>query len=90
MPNRMIRKYDNRRLYDTEVSRYITLADIRTLVQKGIGFVAVDKAKRDVTREVLLQVVVEHERAGKPVVSRDALIRLIRSGRAKRKAAKRN
>lgn len=89
MPKRIIRKYDNRRLYDTGESRYITLADIRALVLKGVDFLAVDKARKDVTREVLLQVIVERERAGKPAVSRDHLIRLIRSGRSKKRAGNR-
>ena len=54
---RIIKKYPNRRLYDTEESRYITLADIRRLVLEEIDFVVIDKnSQQDITRNILLQV----------------------------------
>ena len=77
---RTIKKYPNRRLYDTVESRYITLADIRRLVIERIDFVVVDKkSQEDITRSILLQVIAEQEPGGDPLMSRDFLSQVIRS-----------
>jgi polyhydroxyalkanoate synthesis repressor PhaR len=77
---RIIKKYPNRRLYDTVESRYITLADIRRLVIERIDFVVVDKKTQgDITRSILLQVIAEQEHDGEPLMSRDFLSQVIRS-----------
>lgn len=77
---RTIKKYPNRRLYDTEESRYITLADIRRLVHEKVDFVVIDKKSGDdITRNILLQVISEQEQSGEPVMSRDFLSHVIRS-----------
>lgn len=76
---RIIKKYPNRRLYDTEQSHYITLADIRRLVLERIEFVVIDKkSQEDITRSILLQVISEQEQRGQPIMSRDFLSQLIR------------
>src|ERR1700730_2114422 len=67
---RVIKKYPNRRLYDTVESRYITLADVRRLVVERIEFVVVDKKNNaDITRSILLQVIAEQEHDGEPLMS---------------------
>ena len=77
---RTIKKYPNRRLYDTVESRYITLADIRRLVIERIDFVVIDKkSQEDITRSILLQVIAEQEHNGEPLMSRDFLSQVIRS-----------
>jgi polyhydroxyalkanoate synthesis repressor PhaR len=77
---RTIKKYPNRRLYDTEESRYITLADIRRLVLDKIDFLVIDKKSgQDITRAILLQVISEQEQIGEPIMSRDFLSHVIRS-----------
>jgi polyhydroxyalkanoate synthesis repressor PhaR len=77
---RVIKKYPNRRLYDTVESRYITLADVRKLVVERIEFVVVDKkSQEDITRCILLQVIAELEQAGEPLMSRDFLSQIVRS-----------
>ena len=77
---RVIKKCPNRRLYDTVESRYITLADIRRLVVERVDFVVIDKkTQKDITRNILLQVIAEQEHDGEPVMSRDFLSQLIRS-----------
>ena len=77
---RTIKKYPNRRLYDTVESRYITLADIRRLVIERIDFVVIDKKTQgDITRSILLQVIAEQEHGGEPLMSRDFLSQVIRS-----------
>lgn len=77
---RVIKKYPNRRLYDTVESRYITLADIRRLVTDKIEFVVIDKkSEEDITRSILLQVIAEQEHAGEPMMSQDFLSQVIRS-----------
>ncbi len=78
--SRIIKKYPNRRLYDTEESRYITLADIRRLVLNEIDFVVIDKkSQEDITRGILLQVIADQEDHGDPVMSQDFLAQIIRS-----------
>lgn len=77
---RVIKKYPNRRLYDTVESRYITLADIRRLVIDRTDFVVIDKkSQTDITRSILLQVIAEQEHAGESVMSRDFLAQVIRT-----------
>ena len=78
--SRVIKKYPNRRLYDTVESRYITLADIRRLVMDKVDFLVVDKkTQEDITRSILLQVIAEQEHAGEPLMSQDFLSQVIRS-----------
>ncbi|HSN72524.1 MAG TPA: polyhydroxyalkanoate synthesis repressor PhaR [Steroidobacteraceae bacterium] len=77
---RIIKKYPNRRLYDTVESRYITLADIRRLVLEKENFVVIDKKSQDdITRTILLQVIAEQEHQGEPMMSQDFLSQVIRS-----------
>ncbi len=77
---RVIKKYPNRRLYDTVESRYITLADIRRLVMDRVDFVVIDKkSQEDITRSILLQVIAEQEHTGEPLLSQDFLAQVIRS-----------
>lgn len=78
--SRVIKKYPNRRLYDTVESRYITLADIRRLVMEKIDFIVIDKKSQDdITRSILLQVISEQEHNGEPLMSQDFLAQVIRS-----------
>lgn len=77
---RVIKKYPNRRLYDTVESRYITLEDVRRLVLGGVEFGVIDKrSQQDITRPVLLQVIAEQEQRDGTVLSQDFLALLIRS-----------
>jgi len=76
---RIIKKYPNRRLYDTEVSKYITLADVRGLVMKGADFGVVDTTNdEDITRAILLQIMLEEESGGQPLFSAHMLSQIIR------------
>ncbi len=76
---RTIKKYPNRRLYDTEISRYITLDDVRKLVLSGIDICVTDvKTEEDLTRSVLLQIIAEQEHEGKPIFNTLMLTQLIR------------
>src|SRR5450432_1057795 len=77
---RVIKKYPNRRLYDTVESRYITLADVRRLVVERIEFVVVDKKNNaDITRSILLQVIAEQEHLVEPILSQDFMVNVIRA-----------
>jgi polyhydroxyalkanoate synthesis repressor PhaR len=77
---RVIKKYPNRRLYDTVESRYITLADVRRLVVERIDFVVVDKKNSaDITRSILLQVIAEQEHLAEPILSQEFMVGVIRS-----------
>lgn len=77
---RVIKKYPNRRLYDTEESRYITLADVKDLVLNKVDFVVIDKKSGDdITRTILLQVIAEQEQHGDAIMSEDFLSQVIRS-----------
>ena len=79
-PARLIKKYPNRRLYDTKTSTYITLADVKKLVMQGQDFQIVDdKTKEDLTRSILLQIILEEENGGAPMFSSDILTQFIRS-----------
>ena len=75
----MIRKYSNRRLYDTEASRHINKEDVRKLIASGKDVRIVDESSGDdITRSVLLQLVAEQELGGKPVLSDKMLTQIIR------------
>ncbi|MDA3913964.1 polyhydroxyalkanoate synthesis repressor PhaR [Oleiagrimonas sp.] len=75
---RTIKKYPNRRLYDTEISSYITLEEVRQLVLDGEAFEVRDaKSGRDLTRSVLLQIIAEHEEHGQPMLSPKLLTQII-------------
>jgi polyhydroxyalkanoate synthesis repressor PhaR len=77
---RVIKKYPNRRLYDTVESRYITLADVRRLVVERIDFVVVDKKNNsDITRSILLQVIAEQEHLPEPILTQEFMVNVIRS-----------
>ena len=76
---RLIKKYPNRRLYDTQTSSYITLADVKELVLKHEDFQVIDaKSNEDLTRSILLQIILEEESAGAPMFSHDVLTQFIR------------
>ncbi len=76
---RVIKKYPNRRLYDTATSCYITLVDVKQLVLDNIDIQIVDaKGGEDITRSVLLQVIMEEEAGGMPMFSYDVLTQIIR------------
>ncbi|HEY7760952.1 MAG TPA: polyhydroxyalkanoate synthesis repressor PhaR [Burkholderiales bacterium] len=76
---RLIKKYPNRRLYDTATSSYITLADVKKLVLQQTPFKVVDaKSGEDLTRSILLQIILEEEGAGAPMFSSDMLSQIIR------------
>jgi polyhydroxyalkanoate synthesis repressor PhaR len=77
---RLIKKYPNRRLYDTKTSSYITLADVKQMVLKQEEFQVVDaKSGEELTRQILLQIILEEEGSGGlPMFSSDLLSQLIR------------
>src|SRR5947208_8550482 len=77
---RLIKKYPNRRLYDTKTSSYITLADMKVMVHKQEEFQVIDaKSGEDLTRAILLQIILEEESTGGlPMFSSDLLSQLIR------------
>ncbi|MDO8960070.1 MAG: polyhydroxyalkanoate synthesis repressor PhaR [Rhodocyclaceae bacterium] len=76
---RLIKKYPNRRLYDTRTSTYITLADVKVLVLKSEEFSVVDaKSGEDLTRSILLQIILEEEAGGAPMFTSDLLAQMIR------------
>ncbi len=76
---RIIKKYPNRRLYDTEISSYVTLEDVRQLIIEGEAFEVRDaRSGKDLTRAVLLQILAEHEDIGQPIFSTQLLTTVIR------------
>jgi polyhydroxyalkanoate synthesis repressor PhaR len=77
---RLIKKYPNRRLYDTKTSSYITLADVKQMVHRQEDFQVIDaKSGDDLTRAILLQIILEEESGGGlPMFSSDLLSQLIR------------
>jgi polyhydroxyalkanoate synthesis repressor PhaR len=76
---RLIKKYPNRRLYDTQTSTYITLSDVKQLVLDNQAFQVVDaKSGEDLTRSILLQIILEEESGGVPMFSATALSQIIR------------
>ncbi len=77
---RLIKKYPNRRLYDTKTSSYITLADVKQMVLKQEEFQVIDaKSGDDLTRQILLQIILEEESGGVPMFTSDLLSQMIRS-----------
>ncbi len=76
---RLIKKYPNRRLYDTETSTYITLSDVKQLVLENEEFRVLDaKSNEDLTRSILLQIILEEESGGLPMFSSPMLSQIIR------------
>ena len=76
---RVLKKYPNRRLYDTHSSSYITLADVKQMVLDGQTFVVRDaKSGEDLTRSILLQIILEEETGGVPIFSTQMLSQIIR------------
>src|SRR3546814_2465359 len=76
---RVIKKYPNRRLYDTDISSYITIEDVRQLIVDGEDLEVRDaKSGDDLTRQVLLQIIAEHEQDGQPMLSTQLLSQIIR------------
>ncbi len=76
---RIIKKYPNRRLYDTAISTYITLDDVRRLIIDGEAIQVLDvRSGEDLTRQVLLQIISEHEQTGQPMLSEQVLSQIIR------------
>jgi polyhydroxyalkanoate synthesis repressor PhaR len=77
---RLIKKYPNRRLYDTQTSTYITLADVKQLVLEQADFQVIDaKTGDDLTRQILLQIILEEEQEGQPMFTPPVLAQIIRS-----------
>jgi polyhydroxyalkanoate synthesis repressor PhaR len=75
----VIKKYPNRRLYDTEISSYITLEDVKQLVIKEVPIQVVDaRTKEDITYNTLLQIIIESEEKGPAFFSTDILQKMIR------------
>ncbi len=76
---RIIKKYPNRRLYDTDISSYITLEDVRQLIVDNEPFEVRDaKTSEDITRSVLLQIIADQEQDGQPILSTELLSQIIR------------
>ena len=76
---RIIKKYPNRRLYDTAISSYITLEDVKRLVLEYEKFRVIDaKTKDDITRSILLQIISEEEEQGSPIFTTEVLAHIIR------------
>ena len=76
---RIIKKYPNRRLYDTDTSSYITLTEVKQLVMDSEPFVVMDaKTGDDLTRSILLQIILEEEAHGSPMFTAPVLAQVIR------------
>jgi polyhydroxyalkanoate synthesis repressor PhaR len=76
---RVLKKYPNRRLYDSQTSSYITLSDVKAMVLKGVEFVVRDaKTGEDITRSILLQIILEEESGGVPLFTSQTLSQIIR------------
>jgi polyhydroxyalkanoate synthesis repressor PhaR len=79
-PSRVLKKYGNRRLYDTEASKYVTLAEVEGLIQEGADITVVDaKSGDDLTREVLTQIICDREQS-RDVLPVSFLKQVIRTG----------
>ncbi|MES9987114.1 MAG: polyhydroxyalkanoate synthesis repressor PhaR [Candidatus Thiodiazotropha endolucinida] len=79
MSERIIKKYPNRRLYDTEQSKYITLTQLRQLIINGESIKVVDStSEEDITRNILLQIILETESGGQPLFTANMLSQIIR------------
>lgn len=78
---RRIKRYDNRKLYDTETSEYVSLGDIAEFVRRGETVEVVDNAtEQDITAQTLTQIILEEGKSGTPVISPDLLHTLLRRG----------
>jgi polyhydroxyalkanoate synthesis repressor PhaR len=76
---RVIKKYPNRRLYDTVISSYITLEDVRRLVLEHVKFRVIDaRSNADITRSILLHIISEQEEQGNPIFTTEVLAHVIR------------
>lgn len=76
---RVIKKYPNRRLYDTDTSSYVTLSEIKQLVMDNEPCVVRDaKTGEDITRSILLQIILEEEAGGSPMFTAPVLANIIR------------
>lgn len=76
---RIIKKYPNRRLYDTVLSRYITLEDVKSLVQAQVPIQVIDaRTKKDLTHSTLLYLIVDQENSNKPLLNPALLEQMIR------------
>ena len=76
---RVIKKYPNRRLYDTSTSTYVTLMEVKELVMGGETVVVRDaKSSEDLTRSILMQIILEEEAGGAPMFSESVLANIIR------------
>jgi polyhydroxyalkanoate synthesis repressor PhaR len=79
MSERIIKKYPNRRLYDTEESKYITLTQLRQLIIQGAAIKVIDStSEEDITRNILLQIILESESGGEPLFTANMLSQIIR------------
>jgi polyhydroxyalkanoate synthesis repressor PhaR len=79
MSDRIIKKYPNRRLYDTEESKYITLSQLRQLIIQGSAIKVIDSTtEEDITRNILLQIILESESDGEPLFNANMLAQIIR------------
>jgi polyhydroxyalkanoate synthesis repressor PhaR len=76
---RRIKRYENRKLYDTETSEYVSLSDIADLVRRGETVEVIDNAsERDITAQTLTQIILEEGKSGHQVISSDLLHTLLR------------
>ncbi|MBF0256128.1 MAG: polyhydroxyalkanoate synthesis repressor PhaR [Gammaproteobacteria bacterium] len=79
MAERLIKKYPNRRLYDTDQSKYITLSDLKELIIQGEKISVIDStSSEDITRSILMQIILETEAGGEPLFSAAMLAQIIR------------
>jgi polyhydroxyalkanoate synthesis repressor PhaR len=79
MHYKLIKKYPNRRLYDTDSSKYITLSDVKKMITEGTSIKVLDSAsEEDITRTILLQIIMEAESAGEPIFNSAMLQQIIR------------
>ena len=77
---RIIKKYPNRRLYDTELSKYVALTDLRKLILDGVDFKVVDsQSGDDITRSILIQIITEQEGGSEALFSTEMLTEIIRN-----------
>jgi polyhydroxyalkanoate synthesis repressor PhaR len=75
----LIKKYPNRRLYDTQTSKYITLTDLKQMIVEGATVKVIDSnTEEDITRTILMQIIMEAEAAGKPIFNAVMLQQIIR------------
>ena len=77
---RIIKKYPNRRLYDTELSKYVALVDLRKLIHDGVDIKVIDsQSGEDLTRNILIQIITEQEGGNEALFSTDMLMEIIRN-----------